>query len=170
MPDGRGEFMNKARLFKVALAVLIVITVICVSVTAFVMLDDGRLIKVDLSEAETQSVKFERFNLVPGESCDYTLRFTGDAEKYVVTLDFSELGENQTLKNYVYVSLDSDGENLYSGLLSDVLAGEELTVSVDFTDKTSKDVKVTYRIPSETGNEVQNATADFELSITAKEG
>lgn len=159
--------MNKA--LKILIITASVITVLCLCVAMYLLLDDGRLIQVELDGTENQSVRFERLGLVPGESCEYTLRFTGKADRYALKLVFSETEASQTLKNYVCVRISADGETLCDSLLSDVLCGDGIELFADFTSKAKKDVKVVYCIPSDVGNDAQNAVADFELLITASE-
>ena len=162
--------MNKNAVMSVALTLLSLLIIVGVGLTTYFLLHserDADLIRLDLENEESQEIVFRALTLLPGGSRTYTLSlFCEVADEYDVTLQFSET-EDRALKDYVYAKIEVGGETLCDRLLSD-LFGEGATVfPCAFGSGESVDVKITYYMPEEVGNEAQNAEVDFELLITA---
>ena len=126
------------------------------------------VIEMDLSEGETETVKFEDLSLVPGEECKYSIKLGkhGGANKYDLFFDFVETKEG-TLKQFVRVKLLADGKEVCDELLADIYNKEDIFIPVDLKKKENTDIKIVYYMPLEVGNEAKNAEAKFELRLTA---
>lgn len=134
-----------------------------------VVLDNNRkanLISVDVESDEPQLVKFERMGLVPGESCEYTIRFKGEEDLNLI-LDFVESEEEQSLKYFAFVKIIADDTVIIDELLADAFEHEEIELSVNFNEKRNTEISIIYYLPIEVGNEAKNAEADFDLVIRA---
>ena len=128
-----------------------------IDVTDTVVVEDG----------ETKILKFENLSLVPGEQCEYTVFLEGDNPKaYDVTLDFEELFD-LSLKNFAYVRILADGKLLLDELLADAFKNDSIKLHVDFGQDEDVELKITYYLPIEVGNEAKNAEAIFDLRISA---
>lgn len=129
---------------------------------------DDRVIDVEVSDGKTESVEFKGLALVPGGEAVYTLKLSGErAEKYSVTLKFTPDDGEQALAEYAYVRIEAGSEVICDDALARVLDGEEMYISVDFSENANNDITVTYYLPQSVGNEAQNAAATFELLICA---
>lgn len=168
--------MSRRRLLQIivsAASVLIVVGVILMGVIMNTE-EDRSVIHVDLDKGEEnsteQKVDFESLALLPGESCEYTLVLEGEeSDRYDVTLSLYEnqAEKNHTLKNFVFLRIES-GENVVCDmLLRDVYASEGFTLPVDQTTGENTELRFVYYLPADVGNEAQNAEAFFGLKITA---
>ena len=119
------------RLVVITSCILILISVVLLAV-AMATSDERNEIKVDLKDGVTESVEFEGIDLVPGESCEYVIKFKGDSFfKYDTHLDFVEK-EEKTLKNFAYVRVMSGDEVVYDELLATAFESDGIDLSVDF--------------------------------------
>ena len=154
------------RLVVITSCILILISVVLLAV-AMATSDERNEIKVDLKDGVTESVEFEGIALVPGESCEYVIKFKGDSFfKYDTHLDFVEK-EEKTLKNFAYVRVMSGDEVVYDELLATAFESDGIDLSVDFFRRKNTELKIVYYMPLDVGNEAKNAEAIFELQITA---
>ena len=171
----KGQLM---RLMLISTSALIIVGVIILN--ALRGRDNTRdVVGVDLKNGEAQIVEvedldgtktmtFENLSLVPGDSCECVIKLTADAsEKYDLKLDFVDLDAEKTLKDFVRVKIEAGSETVYDGLLASAIQKEDMTVSVDSKSKKNTELKLTYYMPLEVGNEAKNAEADFELKLTA---
>ena len=131
--------------------------------------DDPGVFKVDVDDAKPQAVSFSNFDLVPGSSCEYEIKFNGDrASKYSISLDFHEL-EDKPLKNFLFVKIVSGDETIvYDRLLAEAFNDNDLVLPVDFDNGVNTELKIVYYLPIEVGNEAKNADANFELIFVAE--
>lgn len=130
-------------------------------------LDKREIIEVNIGEDGSETVEFSSVNIKPGDSDEYVLALTsqlpGDC---VLTLDFEEI-EKGKLKQYLDVKIEMEGETLYEGSLEDLFEEENvLTKRCQIKKRKKYEIKVTYSMPLEVGNEAKRATADFLLNIT----
>ena len=129
--------------------------------------NNRNVIKLSIEDGIEQSITFEDLSMLPGESCAYTLRLSSKyADKYDLYLNFTEL-EEKTLKEFVYVRIESGDEILYEQMLKDAFTDDAICFSVDFSEARNTELNFIYYMPIEVGNEAQNAEAIFELLITA---
>lgn len=162
-------FTIRKKVAYIALVALSVVTLVGVGLSVYVMNADKTVIKVDLTPDEPSTVSFKNIGLRPGESCVYTLKLNNEyADEYDLTLDFLDSAPELTLKQYAYVRLEMDGQVLCDELLSSAFEREDITAVVNFTGKDVCEIKVTYYMPEDVGNEAQDAEAKFELIITAE--
>lgn len=142
--------------------------IVGVVILAFVLDNNKKanLISVNVETDEPQLVKFERIGLVPGESCEYTIRFKAE-ENLNLKLDFVEDEEEKSLKNFAFVKIIADDKVIMDELLADAFAHDEIGISVNFNEKRNTEISIIYYLPIEVGNEAKNAEADFDLVIRA---
>ena len=152
------------RILIIPISILIIIGVV---IMGFMLDAYNRVnsITVDIETGETQLVKFDRIGLVPGESCEYTIKFKG-GEDLDLSLAFAE-GEEKSLKNFAFVKIIAGDVVILDELLADVFEHEEITLSVNFNEKRNTEITIIYYLPIEVGNEAKNAEADFDLVIRA---
>lgn len=128
---------------------------------------EGDIINVEIHDGVTKEVVFKKLDLAPGESCDYTLALEREEViAYDVTFDFEET-ENLDLKKYVYVKMEANGKVFYDKLLADAFEEKIINLHVDPAATGSGDIKVTYYLPEDVGNEAQKAKSTFKLLVTA---
>ena len=161
--------MTKTGFMRGALIVLSILILIGVAIMIWYSAtkDEKNVIEVRLRSGVTQSVTFDDLTLIPGEQRDYTLALKSDGAKTCnLLIEFAEL-QDLTLKYYARVKLESGGTVICDKLLADAFKSEPMMLAVDFTDDKNTELKVTYYIPIEVGNEAQNAEAVFEMRFTA---
>jgi hypothetical protein len=129
--------------------------------------DDRNVLKINLEDEKTQSIKFESLSLVPGEECEYTVELKKSSEdKCNLLLDFVET-EEKTLKNFARVKIITNGEIVCDELLATVFEKDKIVLPVDFSEGKNTNLKIVYYLPIDVGNEAKNAEAIFELLLTA---
>lgn len=156
------------KIINITLIVMSIIILIGIVLTVYFLTADKHVIKISIEPDETESVHFEKINIVPGDECEYTLLLSSEYEyEYELTLRFEDLDPEQILKDYAYVRMERDGEIICDELLSKAFEGEKLVLSVNFLERETNDIRVIYYMPADVGNEAQNAEANFNLYITA---
>ena len=113
-----------------------------------------------------QELEMSANGLIPGDSREYTLNLKGQSTgDYSLNFAFVVLNDG-ALKDFVKVTLQcGDKSDTYN--LSDLLGGQVATLKIKTIAKQTTVVKVIYSIPSEVGNEAQNATVDFTVNLSA---
>lgn len=130
--------------------------------------EDKDVIEVQLSDGETEVIKFDALNLFPGDSCKYIIELKSDNfPKYNLSLDFVDVDEKKTLKNYARVKIISNGAVVYDELLATVFENDSIVLPVDFIEGRNTELEIVYYLPLEVGNEAKNAEAVFEILLTA---
>ena len=153
------------------LLVLSLLTICCVIFT-WQMLEraervENDIINVEVREGIKKEVVFKKLDLAPGDSCDYTILLDREENvSYEVSFQFQEMKELD-LKKYVYVKLETHDVVFYEGLLADAFEDEAVTIHIDHTKDKCDEIKVTYYLPEEVGNEAQSAKSEFMLLVTA---
>lgn len=129
------------------------------------------VIDVRLSDGASAPVEFNDLSMLPGDSTDYTIRFSSySSDQYHVTLDFLEDEDDKasnTLKHFVKVRIDVDGKTVCDDLLKNAIDGKVIDFPVDVGKGVNTKVQVTYYLPDDVGNEAKGAKADFKLHIHA---
>ena len=126
------------------------------------------VIKVKLSDGETEAVKVEALSLTPGDSCEYTLELEDDTfAKYDLKLKFVDSAPKKTLKDYARVKIVSGETVVYDELLAKAFQNDNLVLPVDLNTGKNAELKIVYYLPLEVGNEAKNAEASFKLLLTA---
>ncbi|MGN1078138.1 MAG: hypothetical protein ACI4ST_06440 [Candidatus Gallimonas sp.] len=121
-------------------------------------------VKIDGVTEETLSVK--ELELNPSGTKEYEIELFCAAEgEFGVELIYTEKRDGG-MKNFVRVTVLSGGDVAYEGGLS-ALLDEGERVSFDCTLAADKAVKVVirYSMPAETGNEAQNTSAAFDVTV-----
>lgn len=161
-------------LFKLAPRDMLVLSLLIICAVLFIghMLVNSEhiendIINVEIQEGVTKEIVFKKLDLVPGESCSYTLILENEEfVEYDVAFEFEET-ESFDLKKYVYVKMEANGKVFCDKLLSDVFNEETVYIHIDSTITGSGDIKITYYLPEDVGNEAQKAKSVFKLLVTA---
>ena len=162
--------MSKSQFMRIVLIVSSVLIIVGVGLTGWLVatVEDTSVIRVSLNENESEAVGFENLALVPGQSCEYTLKLKrGSEPEYDLTLDFVET-EDKNLKKFARVQILSGEEIVCDELLETVLdENKTIVLPVNFSEQQNTELKVKYYLPLEVGNEAKNAEALFHLRLTA---
>ena len=75
--------MSKSQFMRIALIASSVLIMIGVGLTGWLVatVDDNSVIKVSLDNEETEAVAFETLSLIPGASCEYTIKLKKGSQK-----------------------------------------------------------------------------------------
>lgn len=160
--------MTKKKLMQIGVIVLSIMILIGIALSIYLHTASKRknIININIDGNETKNVEFKNLSMVPGEKIEYIINLKSEVVKECkVTLRFQEI-EEQNLKNYVYVQIETNDEKISEQLLKNLLEDKEIVIPVDFTKEKKKEIKISYYLPEEVGNEAQNAEASFELLIT----
>lgn len=163
--------MKKINWISVLMIALCVLILVGTGITAYSLLNPTKgttMIRLDLTEgAGGKIVTFSDLTMIPGESSKYCLLLSSEVEdEFEITLHFSEI-DDKLLKEFAYVRIENGDELLCDKRLSEVLLGEPLTCTRKLSNKTEADIRITYYLPEDVGNEAQGTAAEFELMITA---
>ena len=162
--------MPKSNLMRIILIAGSVLIIVGVSLMGWMLAteDERGVIEVKLEEGKTESLVFEDLSLVPGEECEYTVQLKKTStSKYDLELDFVDIDDEKTLKNYVRVKIVIDSEVIFDQLLADAFENEKIVLPVDFKKGENTELKIVYYLPLDVGNEAKNSEAVFELLLTA---
>lgn len=158
----------KKKITNITLVVMSIMILIGVGLTIYFLHAGKHVLQINIEQGKTETVWFEDLCLRPGEQASYTLLLNSRYEDaYQLLLHFEDEDPALTLKQYTYVRIERDGEVLCDARLAELFAQEALRVTVDVTDQAKQELTVTYYMPEEIGNEAQNATAAFQLLVTA---
>ena len=124
------------------------------------------LINVDIENGETKSIEFQKLDIVPGETVKYVVKLNTAVDgDYDILFDFNEI-EDRSLKNYVYIKVEKNGEVICEELLADVLEGDGKTYVYTGDISDGSEINISYSMPEDVGNEAKSAKTSFELRIT----
>ena len=162
----------KKRIFMwIVMTVSSVITIVGIVLMANMMAteEERNAINVYINESTEKTLEFKDLCLLPGESCEYTIKLSGERSKqYDLSLAFTDVDEEKTLKDFVRVRIEAGDETVCDELLADAFKGEDIVLSVDFENGKNTEILIVYYLPIDVGNEAKNAEAFFELKLTAK--
>ena len=160
--------MNKAKFvvgLLIALGVLILVGGALVGYYTFFLKED-EVVYIDLSDEGTETLSFDKLDLVPGEKAEYTVILKSELDgKHKVSLDFKDNNKEMNLKDYAYVTLRLNGTEICNRLLAEVLDGEVFETEIELKANSEAELEIIYYLPESVGNEAENAEADFELNI-----
>ncbi len=130
--------------------------------------EDRNTLSLKLKDGKTQTMEFESLAMAPGDTVSYDVTLKNDTDGDCdLSFDFAE-EELSPLKEFVYVTVELEGEAVIDRcLLADLLDGEAVTVQTKLSRSHPSSVKISYHLPLEVDNRAQNATASFLLHITA---
>ena len=159
---------NKIMRVLLVIASLLVLIGILMTAWIYIRKKDKDVIKVQLSDGEAEVINFDALTLLPGNSCEYTIKLKNDGfPKYNVSLDFVDVDEAKTLKNYAHVKIIANGAVVCDELLATVFENDNIVLPVDEKKGINTELKIVYYLPLEVGNEAKNAEAVFEVLLTA---
>lgn len=131
--------------------------------------EERNSINVHINESSQKTLEFKDLCLLPGESCEYTIKLNGERSKqYDLSFDFIDVEEEKTLKDFARVRIDAGGDVICDELLADAFESEDIVASIDFENEKNTEILIVYYLPIDVGNEAKNAEAVFELRLTAK--
>ena len=131
----------------------------------------GNTTKIDFDEKHnTETVEFRDMLLHPGETIEHTVSLTNEIEgKCKITIDFNEHKPEvyaNELQNYVYVTIVMDGKELCRDvLLKDLFEKKFEPIECKLDSKKPLDIKISYHMPLDVGNEAAQTDAFFDLVI-----
>ena len=129
------------------------------------------VIDIRLSDNMSTPVDFDGLVLLPGQSTEYTLRFSSySSRRYCVCLNFVEDEDRKaynTLKHYVRAQITIGDEIAYDGLLENLIDDDPIRFPVNVRADLNTKVKIRYYLPDDIGNEAKGASAAFKLLVTA---
>ncbi len=152
--------------------VKIILTLACVAmaltgaIVFFVLYNGNKLLDhttITLKGDTTKTLSAEIKDLYPTSVSEYEIVLDGDhPEEFYITLSFR--GEaNGKLKEYIGVKIETDNVKIEKSL-EDLLDGKEkLSLGQNSTN-----IKITYTMSIDAGNETQGADIDFYIDLTAK--
>lgn len=159
---------NKIMRALLVIASLLVLIGVLMTVWIFIQRRNQDIIKVQLSDGETEVIKFDALNLLPGDSCEYIIELKEeDFPQYNLSFDFVDVDEKKTLKNYARVKIIANQAVVYDELLATAFENDNIVLPVDLDTGKNAKLKIVYYLPLEVGNEAKNAEAVFEVLLTA---
>ena len=128
---------------------------------------DDVITNLNLTANGSKTVEFDCLSLIPGESREYTVILKSNvAGDYSLSIELNEESDG-TLKSFAYAKIEADGEVICDALLAELFSGDPLVLNARLSKKDSVTLKITYYMPIEVGNEAENASADFDMVISA---
>ncbi len=116
---------------------------------------------------QTEELSFSLADIVPGSSASYTIKIQAEENKpYTLTVEFS--GEGALLP-FVDLATYCGGRQIHIAPLTDYIAGETISLPVDFTGGQSQEIELTYSMALDVGDEAQGAEADLRVLFIARE-
>ena len=164
----RQRFM---RFLLVILSLMILLGVGLISYKLYHWKEENNYIKMDIQYGEPMAVKCDTLAMLPGVKNEFQITPYRDKPGiYDLTFSFTDYSdEDSVYAKYVYVIVEHNGKEYCHQTLESLFEADDFTIPIDLTDSIWEYINVVYYIPSDVGNELQGASADFELFITAKE-
>lgn len=157
--------MGKGNKLKYILIIISIILTLSGVVLVVTMQNDNQLkdnTVIEIDGGTTKTLKAEIEGLYPGKTEEYIISFTGENTKdYLITLDFNG-DDNGNLKNFIEVKIETN-ESLINKTLSELLEGDFISLGMGVTE-----IKISYTLPIEIGNEAQGASVVFYIELEAK--
>ena len=160
--------MKLKYILPIAAVILLIFGVVLMAIT-LTSSDEEFVKNITLNDKEVtkENIEFSANGLNPGETKQYTINLAGSSSgEYAFTLDFVEQ-QDGALKDYVDVTVWY-GEESQTFKLSELLNGRSINFRYTFDTHGKAVIKIAYSIPIEIGNEAQNVTSDFTVTITVK--
>ena len=130
--------------------------------------EEDNVIQINLDdELTTEKVAFESLSMIPSETNEYVMKVKSQKEGLTaLKIAFEEVGDGK-LKNFVFVIIEFNGEELCNAPMSEMFDGK----TVEFESKLYKnkpiEITVKYYMPDTVGNEAQGTEATFDLVLSA---
>jgi hypothetical protein len=163
--------MAKKKIIEYVLIISLVALLVTTIVLGILIITDQNKFKNEVEFSEngttTDSLNINITDLYPTKSAEYSATFKSLYQKtYVVTLAFYS-DENIELAQYLDTTMEINGKDVSSGLLSDYLNGKTIEVDLPLTENNSATFTLRCTMPSTVGDEAQSLSADFTMEITA---
>ena len=122
-------------------------------------------IKIVKDGTTIDSMEIKSLSLHPGESVDYQVVLNAPMSgSYQVTLDFNEKVDGG-LKQFIVVVINDGSKNVLNKGLSDVLAGDKITLTCNIEEKKPYVLDISYVMPEDVNNDAMGTTATFEIEF-----
>ena len=159
------------RFLLVILSLLILLGVGLLSYKLYHWREENNYIKMDIQFGEPMEVQCDTLAMLPGVKNEFHITpYRDKPGVYDLTFSFIDYSDKESVyAEYVYVIVEYNEEEYCHQTLKSLFEAEDFTISVDLTQEIWEHINVVYYIPSDVGNELQGASADFELFVTAKE-
>ena len=125
------------------------------------------VVEVKISDGESEIVAFESLAMLPGVENEYVIRLRSESrDKYDVSLAFS--GEiSESISDNLFVRVECEAlDTPKTLLLAELLSGGTVSFTDTLRPISYYEIKLSYFLHENTGNEAQNAEASFDLTIT----
>lgn len=155
--------MTLSKESKIVAAVISCAVVICIALTVFVIITSNRTIKTKITfdgEA-TEQLDVNIKEMYPGYKTEYVIDLKKSKNLYI-SLNFKEI-ETSILEEYINVEIKCNDCNINKSLKE--LFAEKNAISLGTN---VKEIKIIYSVPLSAGNEIQDASIDFFIDVTAK--
>ncbi len=125
---------------------------------------------VELDGQTQKELSVSLTDFYPGcEDKTYTIVLKAkEAGEYSVSLTFAKTGD-VGLAPYVDVELYGQEKTLAEGKLSEFLNGKKTSIKTTLAAGETQEIKVTYGMGLEIGDEAQGQIADFKIVVTTRE-
>ena len=170
----RGDYLKRALILILLVSLSLTLLVGAGFATYFLFNSDrdGNVHDIDLQIGGKHEVEFSELDLIPGESVEYEVNLHSEIDvEALVTLDFKRIDEIPEgvakLEDYAYARITLEDKVLCDVLISELLDGTHVSFECAIGRDDHCNLKISYYMPSEVGNEAQNAEASFEMIITA---
>ncbi len=121
-----------------------------------------------LNETEQTEMEVHLSGLCPGDNASYELRLKAiEDAAFDIVMSFDETGAS-SLAPFVDVEIRLQGEKIDGGKLSEYLEGKLVSFSTRFDSTTQINLEISYGMGLDVGDEAQNTTADFSITLYAK--
>ena len=172
--EGREHYNLKNRVAYVVFAILVILIfiVICLIFHFKKNRENAEISDLEVTLVQdgvvNKSWQVDDLDLIPLSRTEYTLVVHGtEAGQYLLTLAYTT-DEACPLAEYLTVTVKYGEETFFEPCkLSALLEGEPIAKEFAFATNEDKEFTVVYEM-GDYGNEVQGATAKFELTLTAK--
>ncbi len=112
-----------------------------------------------------KTLSVSSLTLNPGEEVEYEILLKSEIDgSFTVSLDFIEMVDGG-LNSFVNVEISSNDNAVHDGTLRDLLSSTAISFEEILDAKAPVKIKITYKMPVETGNEAQGTTASFNIRL-----
>ena len=158
--------MKKGYIWAIVLVAAIIFGIVLVIVQCSADDEFTKNVKLEESGIVRENLHFSATGLRPGDTRDYTIIVTPEADAvYVLALDFEEENDGG-LRDFIDVTL-SYGDTVVETTLTELFAGKTVSFECDISKKVPARIHVVFSMSLDVGNEAQGATSDFGTYLTA---
>ena len=152
------------------MAILCLLCLVAVGITAYMILTDrGDFFFSIEVDGQEDMLEFESVGLIPGGEASYTVELEGKLD-FASTLNLRFVAdEDQPLADFVYAKVYIDGNLQCDELLSALLQRSKTVIYCPLSRGETREVKITYYMPIDVGDDAKRTEASFLLYISMSE-